>query len=136
MKINRIEKEGIFWAVYLRSEDWEEGLNFISKDEDSIQVGLWNYQTGRQLGPHRHVINERKINKTQEVIFIKRGSLKAVVYDEEDKEIETVTLHSGDFLVTLSGGHGYEILEDGTQVLEVKNGPFTGLEDRVTINDQ
>jgi hypothetical protein len=26
----------------------------------------------------------------------------------------------------LRGGHGYEILEDGTQVLEVKNGPYLG----------
>ena len=135
IKINRIEKNGILFAVYIRSEDWEEGLKFISQNEDSIQVGLWNYQSGKQLGPHRHVINKRKISRTQEVIFIKKGSLKAVVYDEEDQPVKSVRLRSGDFLVTFFGGHGYETLEDGTQVLEVKNGPFTGLDDRVPIGE-
>jgi len=134
IKINRIEKDGILFAVYLRSGDWEEGLNFISQDEDSIQVGLWNYQAGKLLGPHRHVINNRKISRTQEVIFIKKGSLRAVVYEEEDQPVKSVRLRSGDFLVTFFGGHGYEILEDGTQVLEVKNGPFTGLQDRIPID--
>jgi len=31
-------------------------------------------------------------------------------------------------LILLKGGHGYEILEDGTRVLEVKNGPYPGAE--------
>jgi len=30
--------------------------------------------------------------------------------------------------VILRGYHGYEILEDDTRVLEVKNGPFTSVE--------
>ena len=28
----------------------------------------------------------------------------------------------------LRGAHGYDILENGTQVLEVKNGPYVGAE--------
>jgi hypothetical protein len=31
-------------------------------------------------------------------------------------------------MVMLKGGHGYDILENNTQVLEVKNGPFTSVE--------
>ena len=34
----------------------------------------------------------------------------------------------GDILILLTGGHGYEILTEGTQVLEVKNGPYVGAE--------
>ena len=134
-KLKRIERDGILYAFYLRSGDWGEGLNFISDDDDFIQVGLWNYQADKKLGPHRHVTNERKISSTQEVIFVKRGSLKAIIFDENDQPIESITLGSGDLLVALFGGHGYRILEDGTQVLEVKNGPFTGLDDRIPIGE-
>jgi hypothetical protein len=37
-------------------------------------------------------------------------------------------------MVLLAGGHGYEILEDNTKILEVKNGPYLGAsEDRKRI---
>jgi len=35
---------------------------------------------------------------------------------------------AGDVVILLRGGHGYDIIEDGTQVLEVKNGPYLGAE--------
>ena len=31
-------------------------------------------------------------------------------------------------MIILSGGHGYEILEDNTQIIEAKNGPFIDVE--------
>jgi hypothetical protein len=34
----------------------------------------------------------------------------------------------GDVLALFNGGHGYEVLEDNTRVLEVKNGPYLGPE--------
>ena len=34
----------------------------------------------------------------------------------------------GDVVILLRGGHGYDIIEDGTQVLEIKNGPYLGAE--------
>ena len=34
-------------------------------------------------------------------------------------------IYKGDTAVFAYGGHGYEILEDDTQIIEAKNGPFT-----------
>jgi len=42
--------------------------------------------------------------------------------------VEELTVKQGDTLILLNSGHGYEILEDGTQVLEIKNGPYLGAE--------
>ena len=33
-------------------------------------------------------------------------------------------LYEGDLAVFTYGGHGYEILEDGTKIIEAINGPF------------
>jgi hypothetical protein len=61
-------------------------------------------------------------------VFIKQGRIRANVYTEKRVFLKSIELQSGDLMVMLKGGHGYDILEDDTQVLEVKNGPFMGIE--------
>jgi len=133
IKIEKVIHEDNVLAAFIRSEDWSPGLNFLCQDDDPIQVGLWDYQSGKILGPHSHVKNERKITITQEILFIKKGRVRASIYNENDELVKDVDLSSGDLIILFSGGHGYTILEDNTQVLEVKNGPYTGLNDRESL---
>jgi len=124
-------------AIIIRHEDFKEGLNFFSKDEDFVQVGTWNYNKGKVLNAHNHLVFDRTVNRTQEVVIIKSGKLKADFYNEEDKVITSTELNAGDVFICLNGGHGYEVLEDNTQVMEVKNGPYLGVEkDKRLINDK
>jgi hypothetical protein len=37
-----------------------------------------------------------------------------------------VVLNSGDTILLASGGHGFEMLED-TEMLEIKQGPYSGV---------
>ncbi len=127
MKIEKIKDNNTTLAILVKGES-KEGLNFISEDKDYLQVGLWNYKKGKELLAHKHLIAKREVLKTQEVIFVKKGSLKADIYSDEGKLVETLRLSTGDLLILLNGGHGYEILEDGTEVIEVKNGPYLGSE--------
>jgi cupin fold WbuC family metalloprotein len=128
MKIEKITDSGTTLAIIIRSGDWEPGLNFISASEDLQQVGLWHYADGTRLTPHIHLLNPRSVPHTQEVVFVKQGKVRANVYSEDRKPVQSVELKTGDFMVMLKGGHGYDILENNTQVLEVKNGPFTSVE--------
>jgi len=50
------------------------------------------------------------------------------VYDQAGRAVEEIVAREGDLLIMLRGGHGYEIIEDDTQVLEVKNGSYPGPE--------
>ena len=108
------------------SAAWEDGLNFFSNDEEFIQVGTWGYGEGKELLAHKHNKSSRETNWTQEVLFIKQGKILITVYDDDNKKIEEWVASSGDIIIMLSGGHGYKILNDNTQVLEVKNGPYLG----------
>ncbi len=123
-----IEADGERLAVYLPATSWTEGLNFFSEDSDFVQVGVWGYDKGTKLQPHVHNEVRREITRTQEVIFVKNGKVAASIFDEDGTLIERLVLGPGEALVLLKGGHGYEILEDGTQVLEIKNGPYPGAE--------
>jgi len=115
-------------AKICRNSDWPEHLNFYTADTDFVQVSTWNYNKDKHLKAHGHKIAERKSNRTQEVIFVKSGKLKVVFYSEDDKQLYNGIMEPGDFAIIFAGGHANDILKDKTQILEIKNGPYLGLE--------
>jgi hypothetical protein len=68
----------------------------------------------------------REVLWTQEVLYVRKGRIQAHVYDTSERKVAEIVCIEGDVLILLRGGHGYDILQDGTQVLEVKNGPYLG----------
>ena len=111
-------------CIILKSNEWKKGLNFLTPSDMFIQAGTWNYDKGKNLMAHVHKEYERKINKTMETIFIKKGSLKINLFSNDKKFLESIIIKKGDTAILCNGGHGYEIIENNTEVLEVKNGPF------------
>ena len=111
-------------SIVYRDEDWEKGLNFITPDNLFIQVGSWWYQKGKKLDSHIHNEFDRVAARTQEMTFVKQGSMRVLLYDENQNFLEDLILYKGDLAVFAYGGHGYEILEDDTQIIEAKNGPY------------
>jgi len=107
---------------------WNEGLSFFSQDSEYIQVGVWGYAAGKQLKAHIHNEVTREVLWTQEVLFVRSGKIRANIYNTKETKITELEVSAGDIIILLRGGHGYDILEDGTQVLEVKNGPYVGPE--------
>jgi hypothetical protein len=126
MKAEKIFDGEIVLAILIRGTDWGNGLNFFSSINDYLQVGTWRYDKGHKLSAHIHRIEPRFVQRTQEVIFVKEGRVKADIYKEKHEFLRSLELGKNDALVLLSGGHGFEVLEDNTEVLEVKNGPYVG----------
>jgi len=124
-----IERDGVVYARHIPAQTaWRDGLSFFSEDGDFVQVGTWQYAAGKQLQAHAHNEVKREVFWTQEVLYIRKGSVLARIYDNDDQLIQELVATEGDILILLTGGHGYDILSEGTQVLEVKNGPYVGAE--------
>lgn len=123
-----IVKNKIYYALIATGNELKEGLDFFTNDSCCIQVASWNYKKEKLLGPHIHNKFVREANITQEFIYIKKGSLEATIYDNNDVLISKHILKTGDFAIMFAGGHGYKILENDTEVIEVKNGPYAGPE--------
>ena len=115
-------------SIIYRDDDWERGLNFITPDELFIQAGSWWYQKGEILQRHIHNDYPREATRTQETVYVKRGSMRCSIYTDEKEFIQDFILYQGDLAIFAFGGHGFEILEDDTKIIESKNGPFMGLE--------
>lgn len=105
-------KEGdLVLARHISEADCKEGLNFFSNDDEFIQVGFWGYNSDKKLLAHIHNEVERKVYWTQEVLFIKKGRIKARIYDTKENFVEEFEAVAGDILIMLRGAHGYDILE-------------------------
>ena len=120
--------EGKILSIVCKEEDWVEGLNFITPDELFVQVGLWWYQKGTKLASHIHKDFDRVASRTQEMTYVKKGAMRVLLFDENQNYLEDFILTEGDLAVFAYGGHGYEILDDNTMVIESKNGPFVDVE--------
>jgi len=105
-----------------------DGLAAYSDDDDFVQVLSWFYPAGKQLQAHVHRDVPRTATLTQEAVVVMQGRMRADVFDDARNLLTEVVIEAGECMVFLRGGHGYEILDDNTRVLEIKNGPFLGVE--------
>ena len=126
MEIKEVKYKGEILARHIPADAWADGLGFYSQDEEFIQVGSWQYNEGKELLKHIHNPVERVVVRTQEVLYIKKGSIKAQIFSLDEVLVDELIVKEWDCLILLNSGHGYEILQDNTQVLEIKNGPYLG----------
>jgi hypothetical protein len=60
---------------------------------------------------------------------VKKGRCEVDIYNLLKEPVATRELREGDILLLVSGGHGFRIMED-TVFLEIKQGPYTGLDEK------
>ena len=70
-----IYEEDTLLAIIIKSDFTSEGIEFFTPNEFSQQLGYMKRETGYIIQPHIHKPVERKIQYTNEVLFIKTGSL-------------------------------------------------------------
>ena len=61
-----------------------------------------------------------------------KGKVKIDLYNEKLKRIKTVVITQGDTILLANGAHAIEILED-SRIIEVKQGPYAGVDDKEYI---
>ncbi|MFA4870532.1 MAG: hypothetical protein WC623_20210 [Pedobacter sp.] len=128
--IDRIEHDGVLLSIIIRADYKKEGISFFTPSDFSQQLGYMNRPKGYVIDPHVHKLVERKVTLTQEVLYIKSGKVLINFYDDERNYLENRTLNAGDVILLAHGGHGFEMLEDA-EMIEVKQGPYVGDEDKV-----
>ena len=126
--IERVEYGGEVLALIIRQNYEPEGVNFVTAEDNPLQVGVLKHQKNSKIKPHLHKSSPRIINAIQEVLHIAYGKVEAEFYGGDGKKVGSSILNSGDTIVLLSGGHGFNILED-SKILEVKQGPYRGVEE-------
>lgn len=126
-------REGEKIALFCQGlQSRQEAVDFVSDSNDELQVGIMNRPKGYVIKPHAHNLVKRKLNYTTEVLIILAGVLKTMFFDEENEFIREIILREGDVLVLFKGAHGFEVIEN-VRMIEVKQGPYQGINDKVFI---
>lgn len=120
-----VRHNGKLIAIILRKNYTSEKTTFFSSPDFSQQLGYIVYKKDGIIKAHFHKEVHRKIKLTQEVLFIKKGKLIINFYTTDKEYITSRELNAGDTIFLCSGGHGFKMLED-TEVIEVKQGPYSG----------
>ena len=82
------------------------------------------------IKPHLHNKRETKILSTSEVIILLKGILRVDFYDNSKKYIFSKKVYANDIIMLVNGGHGFKVIKD-IEIIEVKQGPYCGEDDKV-----
>lgn len=130
--IDRVLHGSIELAIILRAGYVREGITFLTPNDYSQQLGYMNRRAGYQIPAHVHNAVPRAVTFTREVLFVKSGKLRVDFYGDDGTYVVSRILGAGDVVLLASGGHGFEMLED-TEMIEVKQGPYAGGEDKTLV---
>lgn len=127
--IETIARDDHIFAVVLRKEFSKPGVHFITPGDFSQQLGMLIHDRGKVVDRHRHKHVRREITRTQEVLVVLKGKIRIQVFTDEAELLKTAILKAGDSILLSAGGHRVEVLEKA-KILEVKQGPYAGYEDK------
>lgn len=128
--IKKIRFEGKLLAIIIKANYESQGIEFFTPGDFSQQLGYMQRPQGYIIPPHRHNLVPREVTITQEVLLIKRGKVRVDFYDDDQNYLESEVVQKGDVILLAAGGHGFEMLEE-SEMIEVKQGPYCGEEDKV-----
>lgn len=119
-------------AIIIRANDHSDGIVFFTPGNFSQQLGYMNRPKDYVIPPHVHNLVERKVDMTQEVLIVRSGKVRVDFYDDGRNYLESRIIQTGDIILLAHGGHGFKMLEP-TEMVEVKQGPYCGEQDKTRI---
>lgn len=127
--MNEIIHNGNVYAIFGDTNEIDYGTTFYGSPEEKFQFSALRYKKGKVFQNHIHKYRPRTVERTQECWVVLKGLVKVFVSDEHKNIIHEQFMKAGQFFISYKGGHGYEILEDETIVVESKLGDFVGVEE-------
>lgn len=104
--------------------------NFHPSPDSGAQRLLNALEPGTELTIHRHI-------HTAETYILLRGKIKVIFYNDRKEVTESTLLDSlqGEYGINIPAGqwHTLEVLEKGSVIFEVKDGPYTPLTPENTL---
>ena len=119
-------------ALIIRADFDAEGLHFFTPDSFSQQVAYMRHPKDKVITPHVHNLVARQVLYTQEVLLVRKGSVEVNLYTSRKSFLTSRVLGAGDLILLCGGGHSFRMLEE-TSMIEIKQGPYAGENDKITF---
>jgi hypothetical protein len=116
-------------AIVIARDAISDETAFFTAESSTFQAGFVVYPAGGSVTPHLHLPVVRQVVGTSELLVVRRGRCVVDIYAADRRLVASRELAVGDAVLSLAGGHGFRMTED-TVLLEVKQGPYSGLEEK------
>jgi len=131
--IEKLVNKGEIISIIIRANYKSENIEFFTPDDFSQQMAYMNREKDYVIPPHIHNPVKREVIYTQEVLFIKSGKVRVDYFDDDRNYLESRVLNQGDVVLLSGGGHGFYMIED-SEIIEVKQGPYSGDRDKTRFD--
>src|SRR2546428_6142065 len=109
-QIEHIEDGGRPLAVILRAEYEPASIEFLTADDQSLQLGVMRRPQGYVISPHIHKPVKRTVEYTYEALFIVRGRLEVTFFNEARAIVTKRQLRQRDSAMLMTAGYGSRVL--------------------------
>jgi hypothetical protein len=133
LMVTEIQHNGEVFAIILSRDFNDPGIHFFTPGNFSQQLAYMHHPAGKIIKAHVHNPVPRDVQYTLEVLVLKRGKLRVDFFDNQQKYLESHILEAGDVILLAKGGHGFQVLEE-TEMIEVKQGPYAGDQDKTQFS--
>ena len=127
--VERITDGGETLAILIRAGHEPERTEFLTPASYKQQLGFVVHPAGSEIPRHDHLQLQRSIHGASECLIMRRGRSEVTLYNRSREEVCRRVIETGDVLLLIAGGHGFRQLED-TVFLEIKQGPYPGVEEK------
>lgn len=128
-KIEEIKSEGKTFVYIIKASLKTNKTEFFTPKTANLQVGHIVYPSGSIIPKHIHKKIIRKLDRTEEVLIVREGNCEFDIYNDKRKLVATRNINKGDIIIITGGGHGFRVLHN-LVLLEIKQGPYTGIDEK------
>lgn len=128
-RVETVSHNGDVLCILVRAAPLPDKSEFYTPNDYNLQVGNIVYPAGSTIPRHSHRPVTRTVSGTSEVLVVQRGRMLIDLYDDNKNLVATREMAEGDVVALVSGGHGFRLIED-TVLLEVKQGPYSGVQEK------
>ena len=122
--IDKFTHKNKCFAYIIKKHTLKNKYNFITDHTESLQLGFFKMKKGDVSKRHYHKKNIRLSKKTSEFIYVTKGYLLIKFYDTDNKLLNYSQVKKGGCILIFDQAHEI-IYGPKTEILEVKNGPFS-----------
>lgn len=127
--IEQISRDGRVLAIIIQSDADSDRTAFMTEEQATFQAGFVAYPAGGSVAAHLHLPVHRDVIGTSEFLLVRKGRCFVDIYGDERELVASRELRAGDAVISVGGGHGFRMIED-TVLLEIKQGPYTGVAEK------
>lgn len=128
-RVETIRHQDKVLCILVRALPAPTQTEFYTPNDYNLQMGNIVYPAGGAIPRHSHRPVTRTVTGTSEVLVVQKGRMLIDLYDDAKSLVATREMSVGDAVALVSGGHGFRLLED-TVLLEVKQGPYSGIQEK------